>query len=80
MDAVLNYRINDFYGILNGVDYSEWNPIIDKFLPSNYDFNSLENKQINKIFLCDKLELDYNLPLIGMVTRLVEQKGIDNSH
>ena len=66
-------------GILNGVDYSVWNPATDPFLPHNYDHDDLSGKSLNKIALTDLLRLGgaAGSPLIGMVTRLTSQKGID---
>jgi len=67
------------FGILNGVDYSEWNPATDIFISKQYSPGSLRDKRINKAALLDETGLDNRLldkPLIGMVSRLVEQKGI----
>lgn len=72
-----------FYGIMNGVDYSEWDPKTDTYLMSefglNYDIRSLENKQLIKEKFAEKygLHLDENVPLVGMITRLFDQKGLD---
>lgn len=76
---VLNSRASDLIGILNGVNYDEWNPETDKFLPMNYSVNSLEKKKdIKYKFLRDNnINDDLDIPLVGMVTRLTEQKGID---
>ncbi|MDT3739469.1 MAG: glycogen/starch synthase [Candidatus Kapabacteria bacterium] len=77
----LNLRGADLVGVLNGVYYDEWNPEIDDYIYEKYSYENLEVKKINKIqFLYDHgLTDDDNLelPLIGMVTRLTEQKGID---
>ncbi len=66
------------YGILNGVDYDEWSPAVDKYLIKNYDIDSFEvkkkcKKDLQKIF---GLPAKTKTPLIGFVGRLVEQKGI----
>jgi starch synthase len=76
---VLNYRVGDLVGILNGVDYNIWNPTTDKLLPINYDVNSLNNKQqLKKKFLEDNgIYGKENIPLIGMISRMTEQKGFD---
>lgn len=76
---VLNNRKEDVYGILNGVDYEEWNPETDKYLPYKYSAKDLSGKVKNKKFLMDHFNLpfDKNRPLIGIITRLVVQKGID---
>lgn len=79
---VLNLRGSDLIGILNGVQYSQWSPNIDSFLPYRYDINCLdEGKKLNKYELLKQFNLsteeNFDLPLVGSVTRLVEQKGID---
>src|SRR5574344_309470 len=66
-------------GILNGINYLSFNPKTDKSLAKNYDIKSLKNKELNKKALCEKMGLKYDKkrPLIGFVSRLVGQKGID---
>ncbi len=70
-------RQHDLQGILNGCDYSQWNPATDKYLPANYDAGDLQNKQHCKSHLQRNCGLkdDPSVPLIGMVCRLTEQKG-----
>ena len=79
METVLLQRKEDLYGILNGVDYSEWNPEIDKFLPYHYSLDNLEGKVNNKEYLLNKFGLKFNasVPVIGIVSRMVSQKGFD---
>lgn len=79
MHDVLLSRKNDFLGILNGVDYSIWNPKTDKYLPHHYDENDLSGKLLNKKFLLQHVGLpfDENKPLIGIISRLAIQKGFD---
>jgi starch synthase len=79
METVLQQREKDLFGILNGVDYSEWNPEIDKFLPHHYNLSSLEEKIKNKEYLLNKFGLKFNIsvPVIGIVSRMVSQKGFD---
>ncbi len=79
MDGILCERTADLYGILNGIDTEEWNPAADKALPSNYTASTLAKKLINKGVLQKETHLEVNpeIPLLGMVTRLVEQKGIE---
>jgi len=79
---VLSYRSPDLIGILNGVNYAEWSPENDKNLFCNYNVNNLdEGKRINKNELLKLFGVpesdNYEMPLVGMVTRLAEQKGID---
>jgi starch synthase len=79
LDADLRARGDAVVGILNGVDYSVWNPATDPYLPHNYDSNDLTGKSLNKLALTDLLRLGgaAGSPLVGMVTRLTSQKGID---
>lgn len=79
LDGVLRERSYALRGIINGIDYDEFNPKEDKYLSQNYDVNSIENKVLNKIELQKdlRLKIDANIPMIGMVTRLTSQKGID---
>jgi starch synthase len=79
LDADLRARGDAVHGILNGVDYEDWNPATDRYLPHRYDASDLDGKARNKQALLDLLQLTggAGLPLIGMVTRLTQQKGID---
>ena len=66
-------------GILNGVDYEEWDPRRDRYLPLHYDADTLEVKgQLKREFLArHKLDAAPTVPLAGIVSRLAVQKGID---
>lgn len=65
-------------GILNGIDNDLNNPKTDKYLSKQYDFKTIKNKAINKEKLQEELGLPKrDVPLIGMVSRLTEQKGLD---
>ncbi len=80
LDELLRKRSADLVGILNGVDYDEWNPEVDPFIPFHYSLNNLQGKRKNKKALLEKAGLPSTMlqhPLVGMVSRLVEQKGID---
>ncbi|MFC2084526.1 glycogen synthase GlgA [Bacteroidota bacterium] len=79
LDYVLDYRSHDLHGVLNGIDYNIWNPRSDKHLPYHYSPDDLSGKIMNKKFLLDKFSLPYNpnIPLIGIISRLVIQKGFD---
>ena len=79
LDEVLRIRSYALRGIVNGIDYDEFNPKTDRYLAKNYDVNSFKDKVINKTELQRELGLtvDENIPMIGMVTRLTHQKGID---
>jgi len=66
-------------GILNGVDYSEWSPQTDRYIVKQYSEKTVSEKRFNKIKLLNDVGIDQAIvdrPLIGMVSRLVEQKGI----
>lgn len=88
LESTLQQYQHKFAGILNGIDYSYWNPEIDRFLSAHYsdretpadksDRNTLDKKGFIKNVLRQKLCLmDDHRPLVGCITRLVPQKGID---
>jgi starch synthase len=79
MQDILRDRRESLVGILNGVDYAEWNPETDPLIPRNYSRGNLRGKQACKRELMQEtgLTIDVSVPLIGMVTRLASQKGID---
>lgn len=78
LDGVLRTRAKDIYGILNGIDYSIWNPENDTFIAANYTRENLAGKQVCKKALQRKLELsEKDAPIIAMITRLTDQKGLD---
>ncbi len=78
-EKILETRKDDLYGILNGADYTAWNPETDGLIPENYTSENLENKIENKKALCTQSELkfDPDIPVIGMISRLADQKGFD---
>lgn len=79
LDGLLRQRNSTLVGILNGVDYEEWNPAADPFLPHAYSAHDLSGKQANKLALQEEfgLPVDAGVPLFGSVGRLAEQKGVD---
>jgi len=79
MSGILRKRSSDVYGILNGIDYSVWNPETDTLIPQKYDARNLDGKVTNKIELLRKFKLEYRegTPVIGCISRLAEQKGFD---
>jgi starch synthase len=79
LSGVLQKRKSDLFGILNGIDYSIWNPEVDDLLTQKYDVRTLEGKQINKAELLRefKLKPKEGTPVIGCISRLAEQKGFD---
>ena len=81
-DGVLATRAADLHGILNGIDTDRWDPRRDPFLPEPYDEHSLEKKDAAKraLFelLCPGTPFErFARPLVGIVSRLVDQKGFD---
>lgn len=78
LDGVLRDRSKDLYGIINGVDYSIWNPETDKFIIANYGVKNPSGKRLCKKALQNKFRLpERNIPVVGMITRLTDQKGLD---
>jgi starch synthase len=79
LDGDLRSRSDAVVGILNGVDYDEWNPATDRYLPFPYDAGDLAGKARNKEALLDLLRMPAasSTPLLGMITRLTRQKGVD---
>jgi starch synthase len=79
LDGVLRTRQSRLRGILNGIDDVEWDPATDRHLPARYDRHDLRGKATCKSALQDELGLDVDAgaALLGVVTRLVEQKGVD---
>ena len=76
----LRYHQNKILGIVNGIDTDIWNPATDKLLASNYDAESvIKNKKVNKKALQEALGLDVdeNKMVIGLISRLTNQKGLD---
>ena len=79
LEQTLATRTEGVLGILNGVDYADWDPRIDRYLPQHYDAGSLEVKAGLKRALCARLGLKIgaDTALAGVVSRLVLQKGVD---
>ena len=79
LEGVLRSRSGDVVGILNGADYEVWDPSVDALLPRKYTREDLEGKAVCKRHLCKRLGLKADLsgPLVGMVSRMVDQKGFD---
>ncbi|MBW6441145.1 glycogen/starch synthase [Patescibacteria group bacterium] len=81
LNDILQIKFNEkkFYGIINGIDYNEYNPKTDPGLKANYDENHLERKMLDKKQLQKNfmLEVDEDIPVIAMATRVTEQKGFD---
>jgi starch synthase len=80
LEGVLKARAASVSGILNGVDYNEWNPEKDKFIAAHYTAKNLSGKQKDKADLLEAFgvsKADAKLPVIGIVSRFAAQKGFD---
>lgn len=78
LDGVLRERTADLSGIINGVDYDQWSPAADKFIPVKYTDKKPAGKAKSKQALQQKCNLPASdAPIIGMIGRLASQKGFD---
>jgi starch synthase len=80
LDGALRARADALSGILNGVDYGDWNPEIDTLIPARYSADDLAGKRICKQSLLEEFGLPpaaMDRPLIGIVSRFTRQKGIE---
>ncbi len=79
LQGVLSDRCGILQGILNGVDYTVWNPLKDEYIPQKYSGRNLVKKLENKKYLLEKFGLPFNedIPVIGIISRLADQKGFD---
>lgn len=79
LDGLLRQRDQRLVGIVNGIDTEVWNPATDPHIPARYDRYHLEGKRRCKMELQRRqgLRVDPDVPLIGVVSRLDDQKGID---
>ncbi|WP_196598987.1 glycogen synthase GlgA [Pectinatus frisingensis] len=80
MDGILRSRSDTLTGIVNGIDYEEYNPVTDEYIYAPYNINNvLERKMANRVLLQKRLGLPINrrTPIIAFVSRLVEAKGMD---
>ena len=79
LEGLFRSRSYKLRGIVNGIDYAEYNPAADKNIAKNYDINSVTDKKANKAKLQEMLGLPVkeDVPLFAMVTRMTAQKGMD---
>lgn len=79
LDGLLRTKADQLMGIVNGIDYNIWNPEKDHDILIDYNFKTSERKDIIKEALQEQLGLtvDKNIPMVVLIGRLVEQKGID---
>ncbi|MCH2082351.1 MAG: glycogen synthase GlgA [Saprospiraceae bacterium] len=79
MESYLFYKGKAYVGILNGVDYENWDPAIDPHIPANYSLDDRSGKAkckeaLQRMF---NLEVDPSIPIVGVVSRFADQKGLD---
>lgn len=79
LDGLIDINAYKLHGILNGVDYEEWSPAVDTLIPHTFDTEYMSGKEVCKSALQASFNLPQrgDVPLIGLVGRLVEQKGIE---
>ena len=79
LEGLLSHRKEVLTGIINGIDANQWDPETDAYISERYNISTLNKKQLNKTALQNKhsLPVDNSIPVIALVSRLVEQKGID---
>ncbi len=81
-DGILRHRSDDVVGILNGIDYDQWDPARDPYIPESYDASHLAGKRAAKQAVLERFgmpagEAALARPLVGLISRLVDQKGFD---
>jgi len=79
LDGLLRERKDALSGIVNGLDYYVWDPNTDRFIMQNYSIDTIDDKSFNKQDLQSAcgLKQDKDVPVLGIVSRLVEAKGLD---
>ena len=79
LEGLMSFISGKIVGIVNGIDTESYNPETDKYIPENFTADTIEQRRANKIALQEEIGLQVNSGtfLMGMVTRLVDQKGID---
>ncbi|MGF1519753.1 MAG: glycogen synthase GlgA [Nodosilinea sp.] len=79
LEGLLSFISGKLSGILNGIDDESYNPATDRYITKNFTPDSLENRRVNKVTIQEELGLEVNSKafVVGLVGRLVEQKGLD---
>ncbi len=82
LDKLLRFRSDSLTGILNGIDYSEWSPESDPYIPHHYSMKNISGKKKMKKALLERMNLpfDANVPVYAVITRLTPQKGLELLH
>jgi starch synthase len=79
LDGLLHHRAFDVHGILNGIDYDEWNPATDKRLAGHFELDDMDGRLTNKRALQARagLPIRDDVPILAIISRLDFQKGLD---
>jgi starch synthase len=79
LSSLLEKRKDRLFGVLNGIDYDDWNPATDPHIPHRFDSDGLNRRAANKTVLQQQARLPVraDIPLVGMITRLDQVKGLD---
>ncbi len=79
LEGVVQTRVDDLSGLINGVDPAVWNPVTDKLIPARYSASNLSGKRTCREELLRQcgFDADFQGPVFGMICRLTEQKGVD---
>lgn len=78
LDGLLNARMGDLHGIVNGIDTDVWDPQTDALLPATYAARTLQKRQRNRLAVEERFELDRDAaPIFTVISRLTWQKGMD---
>lgn len=79
LDHLLRSRRDRLFGILNGINFEEMNPATDRFIQANFDAQTLDQREENKLALQEHAHLPQlpNVPMLAMISRLADQKGFD---
>lgn len=80
LEGALRHRDGDLHGIINGLDYDEWNPETDPLIPARFSTGDLSGKSLCKLEVLKRFGISESraqFPLVGMVSRLADQKGFE---
>jgi starch synthase len=77
LHGLLQHRRRVLHGVLNGIDTAAWNPLTDPLLPAPYNVRTIAQKDVSRAALLDAAGIDGDGPVLGMVSRLAHQKGVD---